>query len=90
MGRKDSNVMDKIKVHARVTREIEVTTAEANLLLGLSRGSLDEAEEEEARKVLARFTEGIDAGNYEAGYIPAEWLSADLNTESQYLRDVDL
>ena len=82
--------MDKIKIHARVTREIEVTVAEANLLLGLSRGSLDEAEEEEARKVLARFTEGIDAGDYEAGYIPAEWLTTDIGVTSQYCEDIDL
>ena len=55
--------MDKIKVHARVTRESEVTVAEANLLLGLARDSLDDAERKEAKKIVARFTQGINAGN---------------------------
>ena len=82
--------MEKIKLHARVTREIEVTVAEANLILGLSRGSLDEGEEKEAEKVLARFTDGVDSGNYEKGYIPQAWLEADLHTQSQYLSDVEL
>ncbi len=82
--------MNKIKVHARVTREIEVTVAEANILMGLARGSLDETEKTEARKVLAKFPEGIDSGNYETGYIPADWLQADLGTVSSYFADVDL
>ena len=82
--------MDKIKVHARVTREIEVTTAEANLLLGLSRGSLDDDEIKEANKILARFTSGINTGDYEAGYIPAEWLTTDIGVTSQYCEDIDL
>ena len=82
--------MDKIKVHARITREIEITVAEANLLAGLSRGSLDESEETEAKKLLKKFTVGIESGNYEAGYIPADWLEADLNTQSGYFKDIDL
>lgn len=82
--------MDKIKVHARVTREIEVTVAEANLLLGLARDSLDDAERKEAKKIAARFTQGINAGNYENGYIPADWLCEDLHTQSLYLTDIEL
>ena len=82
--------MDKIKIHARVTREIEVTLAEANLILGLSRGSLEDNEVKEAEKILGRFTEGIDSGNYEKGYIPSDWLEADLTIQSQYFSDVDL
>ena len=82
--------MEKIKVHARVTREIEVTALEANILIGLSRGSLDDSYKAKAQEVLSRFTEGISSGNYEAGYIPADWLQADLNIISNYFSDIDL
>lgn len=82
--------MDKIKVHARVTREIEVTIAEANILIGLAIGSLDESEEKAAEAILSRFTDGINSGSYEKGYVPSTWLEADLNIKSNSFSDIEL
>lgn len=51
LHRKENN-MEKIKIHARVTREIEVTALEANILIGLSMGTLDDSYKAEAKRFL--------------------------------------
>ena len=63
------------KIHARVTREIEITEEEAELLVNIM---CDEASPDDAEGILSRFTEGIETGGYEAGYIPDAWLETDL------------
>lgn len=79
-----------VKLHARVTREAEFTEEEAELIAKLARGSCTDEEEKKAEELLHRFEESGDSGGYEAGYIPADWLCADLNTVPQYIGDVDL
>ena len=79
------------KIHARVTREIEITEEEAELLVNIM---CDEASPDDAESILSRFTEGIETGGYEAGYIPGEWLAddlADLLEDEEYSSDdIDL
>lgn len=64
-----------VKLHARVTREIEVTEEQANRLLDALLGKEEDPELEDITEL---FTEGIESGNYEMGYIPFEWAIADL------------
>lgn len=69
-----------IKIHARVTREIEITQEQAERLVNMLCGSLENHDISDIKKM---FTDGIDAGNYEAGYAPADWFIADLiNSEA--------
>lgn len=65
-----------VKLHARVTREIEVTQEQAEALAEYLRtGERSDA----AAEAVAKFTEGISAGSYDdVGYIPGEWLMQDL------------
>lgn len=62
------------KLHARVTKEIEVTKSELNNLIEyLNKKNLSGNEE-----ICNRFKEGINSGGYDEGYIPNEWLMVDL------------
>lgn len=71
---KDQN--ETIKLHARVTREIEVTLEQAEKLVNYLCYS---SENNDVSEITELFTEGINSGDYDdAGYIPNEWLIADL------------
>lgn len=73
-----------IKLHARVTKEIEITEEQAERIVNYLCGCVERCEFEDVKKM---FTEGIDGGYYESGYIPYEWLVADLENAPTELRD---
>ena len=64
----------KVKLHARVTKEIEVTYEQAERLYNLLSGCVEHCDIED---ILEEFREDAN-GYYEAGYIPTEWARADL------------
>lgn len=68
----------KIKLHARVTKEIEITREQAERLVNHMCGCLENNDINDIRK---RFLDGIESGNYEYGYIPLEWLLEDLEDD---------
>ena len=74
-----------IKLHARVTREIEVTEEQAERLLDALLGRVDDPELEDITEM---FTEGINCGDdYLPGVIPYDWVIEDLKgiaSESEY------
>ena len=60
-----------VKLHARVTREIEVPYETVKDWLGGNTAAAD--------KISVMFREGISAGEYDdKGYIPFDWLYEDL------------
>ena len=67
-----------IKLHARVTKEIEITEEQAEWIVNYLCGCVERCELDDINKM---FTEGIDCGYYEAGYIPYHWLEADLTEQ---------
>ena len=73
----------KYKLHARVTREIEVTEDQIEKLYNLLTGSV---EHNDINDILNAFTDGIDAGYYEKGYLPIEWAMTDI--DEQYRDDI--
>lgn len=75
---------DTIKLHARVTREIEVSKEMAEKLVNYLCESSDN---KDISCLQSRFKEGIDAGNYEAGYIPVSWIVEDLRQQDGELCD---
>ena len=75
-----------IKLHARVTKEIEITEEQAERLNNYLDGTLENNYIED---ILEMFTNGVDPGNYENGYIPGPWLTADLQREYSAI-DIDL
>lgn len=78
--------MQKIKLHARVTREIEITEDEAKKIKDYLNGNI---KQQEIADICWKFLEGVDSGYYDdAGYIPSEWLEADLGLDGA--EDVDL
>lgn len=64
-----------IKIHARVTKEIELSEEQAESLVNLL---CDCTENNNVDDVLKMFTDGITSGNYEKGYVPGAWLYEDL------------
>lgn len=67
---------ETIKIHARVTREIEVSLEQAEKLVNYL---CDCVENNDVSEIVDLFTSGINSGDYDdAGYIPDEWLIADL------------
>ena len=64
-----------ITIHARVTREVKITEEQAEHLVNLLCNS---SENKETTDIIKMFTDGIDSGDYEAGYIPVCWLYHDL------------
>ena len=64
-----------VKLHARVTREIEISRKDAERLVNYLSGCNENCD---TTIITTAFTEGVDSGSYEEGYIPYEWLSADL------------
>ena len=82
--------LPKIKLHARVTKEIEISQAEADRIVSYLCGCL---ENNDISEILARFREGINSGSFTAGHIPYKWLMEDLTSDkvpedtSLYLMD---
>ncbi len=75
-----------MKLHARVTREIEITEDEAKKIKDYLNGDI---KQQEIADICWKFLEGVDSGYYEdAGYIPSAWLEADLNLDSA--EEIDL
>lgn len=64
-----------IKLHARVTKEIKITEDQAERLVNYL---CDSSEHNEIDDILEQFLDGVDAGNYEFGYIPYSWVADDL------------
>lgn len=75
--------MQKIKLHARVTKEIEITAEQITELVNYIRTGNGNIE-----SIRNMFTDGIKSGNYEKGYIPSNWLEADLDID--VCDDIDL
>ena len=75
---------DKIKIHARVTREIEIDRSQLERLINYLNGCVEHSEIEDIKEM---FTNGINPGNYENGYIPEEWLKADFANQVQVVSD---
>ncbi len=65
----------KIAIHARVTKEIMITEEQAEHLVNLLCNS---SENNDSDDILKTFMDGINPGGYENGYIPTDWLYADL------------
>lgn len=63
------------KLHARVTKEIEVTEAQMQRLCCYLCGCVENSDIDSIKNA---FLEGTDSGSYEAGYIPQDWIRADL------------
>lgn len=64
-----------LKLHARVTKEIEVTEEQMERLCNFLCGSTENCDVTDIKE---SFLKGIDSGNYEAGYIPQDWIQADF------------
>lgn len=64
-----------LKLHARVTKEIEVSYEDVEKIVNYLCGS---SENTDISNVTNEFTKGVDSGSYESGYIPVPWLTADL------------
>ena len=83
----------KYRLHARVTKEIELTQDQAERMRNYVNGCVEHAEIDDIKEM---FTNGIDPGNYESGYIPFEWICEDLQIgEFEYddpcrCEDIDL
>ena len=66
----------KYKLHARVTREIEVTEDQMERLCNYL---CDSSEHKYIEDIRSAFTDGIDSGNYDdAGYVPQPWITDDF------------
>ena len=64
-----------IKIHARVTKEIEITEEQAERIVNyLCKNS----ENNNIDDILKEFVKDVDCGNYETGYVPDCWLWEDL------------
>ena len=77
-----------LKLHARVTKEIEVTEEQMERICNFLCGSTENCDISDIKKA---FLKGIDSGNYEEGYIPQAWIQVDFerlgddNPIKQYL-----
>lgn len=63
------------KLHARVTKEIEVTEEQMERLCNYLCGNTENCN---ISDIIEAFLEGIDSGGYEGGYIPQPWIQADF------------
>lgn len=81
-----------MKLHARVTKCIDVTKEEMDIVVKAStcgESILNDDEKKILNGVKERLMEGIDAGNYEAGYIPGPWIEADSD-ENGCINDIEI
>ena len=67
-----------IKIHARVTKEIEITEEQAERLVNNLCGCVEHSD---IQDILEMFMDGVESGDYENGYIPESWLHADLDSQ---------
>ena len=79
----DANYGKTIKLHARITREIEITYEQAESLFNYLSGA---AENNSISSVIEQFANDAEPGNYETGYIPYSWLESDLE---EYLKEIN-
>ena len=77
----------KYRLHARVTREIEVSEDQMERLYNLLTGATEHNEIDDIRKA---FTDGIDAGYYEKGILPLEWAMTDLDEQYKSESGLDI
>ncbi len=63
------------KLHARVTKEIDVTREQLEKLCNHYCGCVEHANIDD---IVELFVEGESSGGYEAGYIPYEWAKTDI------------
>ena len=90
----------KYKLHARVTKEIEVTEEQMERFCNYLCGCCEHNNIDDIRKA---FLTATDSGDYEKGYIPQAWIEADLEQlvdgdeikqrffeENQNFDDIDL
>ena len=72
------------KLHARVTKEIEITYEQAERLIhDLCRGSTGT---KNISDIINMFNDDVDSGYYENGYIPGPWLEEDIQSFPEELR----
>ena len=64
-----------IRLHARVTKEVEITDEQAERIVNHLCGCAENAGIDD---IVAMFTDDVNSGDYEKGYIPYEWLRQDL------------
>lgn len=66
-----------IKIHAMVTKEIEITEEQAGRIIDY----LCDYSNCHLKDIQDKFCEGVDSGDYVKGYIPGYWLHADLKNQ---------
>lgn len=79
-----------MKIHARVTREVEISEEEMMLLIKASLNGEDNLTTEETKQlslITDKIVDGINPGGYEFGYIPGSWLEADAVSQIPKLPD---
>ncbi len=70
-----------MKIHARVTKEIEITDEQAERLNNYLDGCV---EHNEIKDILELFQSDVNSGEYEGtSYIPVAWLIEDMKREDQ-------
>ena len=81
-----------MKLHARVTKCIDVTKEEMDIVVKAStcgESILNDDEKKILNNVKDKLMEGIDTGNYEAGYIPGPWIGA-VSDENGCINDIEI
>lgn len=76
-----------IKIHARVTKEIEINIDQTERLINYLCGCNEYSNIEDIKEM---FIDGVDAGNYENGYIPSAWLIPDLRDGLKDIKNEEL
>ena len=84
-----------MKIHARITKEIDVTEEEMKVIVKASNSnehSLNEDEKLIFNNIRNKLIGDIDSGNYESGYIPGEWICSDAGslTDGFSCEDIEL
>lgn len=64
-----------LKLHARVTKEIEISYEDAEKLVNYL---CESTENNDISGIIEQFQKSTTPGNYESGYIPEPWLTEDL------------
>ena len=67
-----------MKLHAWIVREIEINEEQAERLVNRLCGCVEHADIDDIK---AQFTEGIESGDYDKGYIPYDFISQDLEEQ---------
>lgn len=72
-----------IKLHARVTKEIEISEEQAERLKMFLK---DEITRFEIKDILDKFISSTEYDN--GGYIPQEWLQDDLGLSNKFIKTI--